>query len=49
MKKCPYCGHDNEDKAVCCARCYAGIPQEKLETEKKEPVKARSSKKNNKE
>ena len=31
MKKCPYCGHDNEDKAEICAHCFAGMPEPKQE------------------
>lgn len=27
MKKCPYCGHENEDNH--CKHCYAVIPEEK--------------------
>lgn len=39
MVKCPYCGHENNDEAVNCERCKAGIPHEELtntnnETEK---------------
>ena len=37
MKKCPYCGHENDDKAENCERCYAGISAEKQD---KKPVKA---------
>lgn len=38
MKKCPYCGHSNEDSRKTCERCYAGLPEEKKpESETKEP------------
>lgn len=26
MKKCPYCGTDNNDDAVVCQKCCAGLP-----------------------
>ena len=26
MRKCPYCGYDNEDDANVCQHCYAGLP-----------------------
>lgn len=29
MKKCPYCGHENEDNGERCARCSAELPREK--------------------
>jgi len=38
MKKCPYCGKDNEDNATGCVHCYAGFPVEKRE--EKQPKKA---------
>ena len=39
MKKCPYCGHINDDDRWNCSRCYAGLPEEKKPEEKtdKEP------------
>lgn len=36
MKKCPYCGKDNDDNATRCGRCCAGFPSEKR-TKKREP------------
>ena len=39
MKKCPYCGHGNDEQVKVCGHCYAGLPAEKQE---KEPVKAQS-------
>ena len=39
MKKCPYCGHINDDDSSNCAHCYAGIPAEKQEKEAKKPQK----------
>ena len=26
--KCPYCGHENDEQAKTCGKCYAGIPHE---------------------
>lgn len=37
MKKCPYCGHMNDEQAKACDHCYAGFPVEKQE--EKEPKK----------
>ena len=34
MKKCPYCGHINDDSRWNCEHCYAGFP-----TEKKQEIK----------
>jgi uncharacterized membrane protein YvbJ len=45
MKKCPYCGRDNDDKAVICEKCYAEIPAEKQKTEP-EKVQKQGVKKN---
>jgi len=42
MKKCPYCGRDNEDTANACGHCYAGFPVEKPV---KQPVKAEKAEK----
>lgn len=33
MKKCPYCGHRNDDNATGCAKCKAGFPREETKTE----------------
>ena len=39
MKKCPYCGFENEEQTEVCIRCKAGIPKD--ETNKtEEPEKA---------
>jgi len=40
MKKCPYCGKDNDDKASACERCFAGFPAEKQKEEPVQPKKA---------
>ena len=45
MKKCPYCGNENDDSAWKCSKCHAGFPHEEHE---EKPVKA-SKRKNNKE
>ena len=26
MKKCPYCGHMNDDERTNCDKCFAGFP-----------------------
>ena len=31
MKKCPYCGHENDEQAKTCERCSAGLPVLKRE------------------
>ena len=28
MRKCPYCGYENDDNAVRCEKCCAGFPEE---------------------
>ena len=34
MKKCPYCGHGNDEQAKTCEHCFAELPVEKqTETE----------------
>ena len=43
MKKCPYCGHENDDAAWKCDKCQAGFPSETNKTEEK-PVKAKRTK-----
>lgn len=46
MKKCPFCGYENEEQTEVCFRCKAAIPHE--ETNKtEEPVKG--SRRKNKE
>lgn len=40
--KCPYCGHENDEKATVCGKCYAGLPHE---TKEDKPVKATKRKK----
>lgn len=35
MKKCPYCGHMNEDSARGCKRCSAGFPDDKQDRKPK--------------
>lgn len=32
MKKCPYCGAENDDQAKSCVRCKAELPHEEKET-----------------
>lgn len=43
MKKCPYCGKENEEQATVCIRCYAGFPHEEKPKEEK-PVKGSKKK-----
>jgi uncharacterized membrane protein YvbJ len=33
MKKCPYCGHLNDDNATGCGKCFAGFPEEPVKVE----------------
>ena len=42
MKKCPYCGHEQDDQQKCCEKCHAGLPAEK-KTEVK-PLKKKTNK-----
>ena len=45
MKKCPYCGRDNENDAKNCSHCFAGLPVEQPKTaEKPEKVAKKSNK-----
>jgi len=44
MKKCPYCGHMNDDDRKTCEHCYAGFPEEK-EPEKETKETERVSRK----
>ena len=46
MKKCPYCGYENDEQTKVCERCKAEIPHEKNLTEstKEISVKADSGK-----
>ena len=32
--KCPYCGHENDDKATKCEKCYAALPHDEKKQEK---------------
>ena len=45
MKKCPYCGREQDDSNVNCEKCFAFIPAE--EKPKEQPKKV--DKKTNKE
>lgn len=33
MKKCPYCGHDNDDRNEVCEHCKADISHEETSKE----------------
>ena len=43
MKKCPYCGHMNEDTATGCSHCYAGFPAEEQEEKPVERAERKST------
>ena len=45
MNKCPYCGRDNEDKALNCSHCFAGLPTEKKEEKEAEKPQKQGVKK----
>ena len=45
MKKCPYCGNENDERAKVCEKCFAGFPAEKQD----KPVKKAEKKPSNKE
>ena len=45
MKKCPYCGKENEEQATVCVRCSAGFPHEEKTTKTDEPEKVSRRKK----
>lgn len=47
MKKCVYCGCENEDERTVCSHCFAEFPHEE-ETTSQKPVR-RAAKKLNKE
>ena len=32
MRKCPYCGYENDERNENCSRCKAGIPRESAES-----------------
>ena len=32
--KCPFCGHENDDKAMKCGHCHAEIHVEEKKTKK---------------
>lgn len=38
MKKCPCCGHENDDNAVRCEKCYVGFPKENDNDKQEESV-----------
>lgn len=39
MKKCPYCGHENENNAERCGHCFAVFPAVKQEEQTKKSAK----------
>ena len=39
MKKCRYCGKENEDSATRCKHCFAGNPHETEQKTDEKPVK----------
>ena len=47
VKKCPYCGHMNEDESRVCDKCFAGFPHEEkilADSTKENSVKSRENK-----
>lgn len=40
--KCPFCGHDNDDKAVSCRHCFAEIHVKEDRKDKKDKKTERS-------
>ena len=44
MKKCPYCGAENDESMKVCHHCFVELPH-KEEEPKKEPEKTRVPKK----
>ena len=44
MKKCPYCGHENENDAWKCSKCQAGFSHEKTIEDKPVRVKRKTNK-----
>ena len=45
MKKCPYCGEVNNDDAVVCQKCCAGLPVEEAKEEETKHEETRASRK----
>ena len=45
MKKCPYCGRDNNEYVKVCTSCYAQLPVEEVEKDKTEHEEIRASRK----
>lgn len=41
MKKCPYCGYENDEQAEVCERCKAAITHDKSNDEEPEKVSKR--------
>ena len=48
MKKCPYCGHENDDTAWKCSKCQAGFPNEKAKDNSDNTVKTTKTRRVNK-
>ena len=44
MKKCPYCGHENDDTALKCSKCKADFPNEETEEKSVKTSKRRLNK-----
>lgn len=40
--KCPFCGHDNDDKATVCNHCFAEIHVKEDKKDKKDKKTERS-------
>ena len=44
MKKCPYCGANNDEQAKVCNRCKAALPHEEETEPVSEPIRATKKK-----
>ena len=45
MKKCPYCGHMNDEENTVCGKCSAGFPYEETKKESPSPKVTKRNKK----
>ena len=45
MKKCPYCGRENDTQANVCNHCFAELPSEKKEEKESEKARKQGVKK----
>lgn len=45
MKKCPYCGADNNEDANVCSRCFGELPVKEENNDTNEHEETRASRK----